>query len=75
MNYRVESDTPFTVKVNTITLPNFMDKLRAESVWGIHIPDESKFQKYFDAKLDKGTGVIYGGDTNDTYINNASLDG
>ena len=46
-------ETPFTVKGRSMTLPNVTDELRAAYVWSVHPPDNSKFQRDFDSKIEK----------------------
>ena len=62
----VINENPFTVKGQSITLPNSTDKLYSASLFATCFPCNSKFQRYFDAKLDIGIGVIYESHTNDT---------
>ena len=43
-------------------------------MWAMHLPEDSKFQRYFDTKLEKVIGVAYGGATFDTDSNNDRLE-
>ena len=52
IKYGVVNETPFTVKLQSITLPNGTYKQRASSVWATHPPDDSKFQINSDDKLE-----------------------
>ena len=73
INDRVINETPLTVKVLSINLPNGTDEQHASSLWATRLPENYKFQRHCDAKLEECIGIIYGNSNIHTYSKNVSL--